>query len=108
MPSETFPNELELRTKLTEFIKDYYSYSKSEYQLLNRIKKLNDNNLEEECCLILEKLENIFLVQFNYNEDVLNGYEEAIFYKDIDRAVVMKRKFDNTEIINDYTKKINN
>lgn len=103
-----FPDKYNVRNNLTEFIKEYYSYSKYEYQLLNRIKKINNIKLEEECALILEELERLFEKQFNYNEDVLNGYEEAIFYYDINRAVVMKKKFNNLEIINNYIKKLNN
>jgi len=103
-----FPNEYDVRNKLTDFIKDYYSYSKYEYQLLNRIKKIYNPDLEEELTLILEELEYLFEKQFNYNEDVFSGYEEAIFYDDINRAIVMKKRFDNLEIINQYMKKINN
>lgn len=103
-----FPNEFKVRNKLTTFIKNYYSYAKCEYQLLTRIKKINNKSLEEECITILEEIENIFKRQFYYNEDLLNGYEESIFYDDITRAIVMDKKFDNLEIINNYIKKLNN
>ena len=103
-----FPNEYEIRSKLTKFLKDYYSYSKTEYQLLNKIKKITNLTLEEECIIILEELENLFERQFNYNESILDGYEEAIFYDDINRAIVMKNKANNLEIINNYIKKLNN
>ena len=103
-----FPNEYEIRSKLTKFLKDYYSYSKTEYQLLNKIKKITNLTLEEECIIILEELENLFERQFNYNESILDGYEEAIFYDDINRAILMKNKEKNLEIINNYIKKLNN
>ncbi len=103
-----FPNEYEIRSKLTKFLKDYYSYSKTEYQLLNKIKKITNLTLEEECIIILEELENLFERQFNYNESILDGYEEAIFYDDINRAIVMKNNSNNLEIINNYIKKLNN
>jgi len=102
-----FPKEFELRSNLTNFIKDYYKYSMQEYKLLNIIKKINIENLESECCLILEELERMFEKQFNYNEDILNGYEEAIFYEDKNRAIITKKKFNNIIEEKEMLKRLN-
>lgn len=89
-----FQDNLEIREKLNEFIKNYYSYSWLEYQILFRIGNIDYNEQLEEICLdMLEELESIFLKQFNYNEYVLSSYEDAISMNDMNRAVIKEREF---------------
>lgn len=89
-----FQDNLGIREKLNEFIKNYYSYSWLEYQILFRIGNVDYNEKLEEICLdMLEELESIFLKQFNYNEYVLSSYEDAILMNDMNRAVIKEREF---------------
>ena len=90
-----FSSDLEIRSKLKEFIKSYYKFSINEYKLLRYIKCLEDDEtIEEVVCDTLEELENIYNRHHEYLEMVLNGYEEAIFYNDITRASFSSKNFD--------------
>ena len=90
----SFHDDLKIRKEFNEFIKNYYSYSLLEYQILFRIGNVDYNEKLEEICLdMLEELESIFLKQFNYNEYVFSSYEDAISMKDINRAVIREREF---------------
>ena len=90
-----FPDNLELRDKFTSFMKQYYSYSWLEYQLLMKIRNTKYNEkLEELCFNIFEDLDNIFFKQFHYNEYILGGYLEAISLKDVYKASVPDLKFE--------------
>ena len=104
-----YPKEEGIRHELTKFLKDYYVSSLIEYQLLNKIKHLKANEkLEDECINILEELENIFERQFQYNEDILNGYEDALFFGEPLRAVVWKKDFVSIDKIkmDEYIKRL--
>ena len=99
----------DIRKELTKFLINYFKYSKLEYELLFYIKKLkSDSKIEDECIEILDELENIFEKEFQYNELVLDGYQEAIFYDDITRAIVMKKRFEtlNIDKKNEYIKRL--
>ena len=76
-----FIDEKECRIKLTKYIKEYLKYTKKEYELLKRIKELNckfehDNDVID----ILDKLEQLFVYNFNEIESVLLGYEDSFKY----------------------------
>ena len=99
-----FFSKTECRKKLTTFIKQYFQYTKEEYKLLSIIKKLEeDDELEEICIPILEQLEEVFLKHHELIDLVMNGYEEAIFYKDITSCYFQPRKFE-TEILEEQIK----
>ena len=90
----SFHDDLEIREKLNEVIKSYYSYSWLEYQILFRIENVDYNEKLGEICLdMLEELDRIFFKEFNYNEYVLSSYEDAISMNDINRAVIRDREF---------------
>lgn len=90
----SFHDDLEIREKLNEVIKSYYSYSWLEYQILFRIGNVDYNEKLGEICLdMLEELDRIFFKEFNYNEYVLSSYEDAISMKDMNRAVIKEREF---------------
>lgn len=99
-----FSSEIECRKKLTTFIKQYFQYSKEEYKLLSILKKLDDDDeLEEVCVTILEQLEKFFIKHHERIDFVMNGYEEAIFYKDITSSYFQPRKFE-TEYLEEQIK----
>ncbi|MBQ8472515.1 MAG: hypothetical protein IJ501_03325 [Bacilli bacterium] len=104
-----FSDDLEIRKKFNEFIKNYYLYSLLEYQILFRIGNVDYNEKLEEICLdMLEELEKIYFKQFNYNEYVLSSYEDAISMNDINRAVIREREVDclTKEVKEEFIKKL--
>ena len=95
-----FFNKKEARLNLKEFIKDYFEYSINEYKLLKSIKKLEEKKEYEEICItILETLEYIYSSQYQYIENVLDGYQESIFLDDISYSSFRKKKFNNDYLL---------
>ena len=92
-----YPNESDLRKKLTKFIKEYFNYSFKEYKILYKIKKINDINREEEIIEVLEQLENLFKINYNIVESVFLDYEN-ISYDDIKTNILGNRKIDINNI----------
>lgn len=90
-----FPNNKNLRNELRFFVYDYFLYSDLEKEILLHIKKEfgNDEDIVE-CEEILDKLEEIFFRQFNYNEYILGGYNDAIETQNPLRATIPNREFD--------------
>lgn len=77
-----FYNNKENRNNLTKFLKQYYIYTKKEYELLIRIKELNckfehDNDVIK----ILDELEQLFVYNYNDIENILLGYEDSFKYR---------------------------
>ena len=106
-----FPDNLEIRKKFISFIKDYYSYSFLEYEILVKIKKIEENEKIKELCIdMLEELEKIFFKVYNYNEYVLGIHEDALLNKDINRIGRFNREFDVISSFEKdvFIKKLNN
>ena len=91
-------DNVNIKNKFNEFIKDYYSYSYLEYKILIYIRNVVDIKKIDLCLNILEELENIFFKQFNYNEYVLNGFYDAILNNDLNRASFKEKEFESLTI----------
>ncbi len=100
-------NSKVIRKDLTNLIKDYINFDKLETKVLNNLIVCKDEAVFNE---ILEELNEMFFRIFNYNEYVINGYEEMFEMNDVSRAVVPKKDFRVLEksIVNDYINKIRN
>lgn len=100
-------NSKVIRKDLTNLIKDYINFDKLETKVLNNLIVCKDEAVFNE---ILEELNEMFFRIFNYNEYVINGYEEMFEMNDVRRAVVPKKDFRILEksIVNDYINKIRN
>lgn len=66
-------NSKVIRKDLTNLIKDYINFDKLETKVLNNLIVCKDEAVFNE---ILEELNEMFFRIFNYNEYVINGYEE--------------------------------
>ena len=78
-----FTNEKESRIKLTNYIKEYLRYTKKEYELLKRIKELDyKDEFVDDIVNILDKLEEMFIYNYNIIENILIGYEDSFVYND--------------------------
>ena len=83
------------------FVKNYLKYSKKEYELLLLIKKLKNEDLEDKCIEILEELEVIFIKYHESIDMIIGGYEEAIFYKNIQSCLFRQPEFDTLSLENE-------
>lgn len=102
-----FYDNIKIREKLNNFIKDYYHYSFLEYKLLLQIKSLKNEESKEECNKILLELDVLFQRHFQYNEYIYNSFQEAIEDRNINRAFVIKREFESLpEKKDSYIKRI--
>ena len=96
-----FLEKKEHRDKLNTFIKKYLIYTKKEYELLKIIKKINYRiELEEDISNILDKLEEMFIYNYNIIENILSGYEKSFVYKDTIYSNFKNNEF-NIKYLND-------
>lgn len=107
----TFPKNRGLRKQLWLFVNNYFSHFKLEKEILLYIKKQfgNDDELLE-IHEVLDNLDQIFFYYFNYNEYIINCFDDAMETREPLRATIADRQFDivddnyRDEVINSLVK----
>ena len=101
-----FTNEKESRIKLTNYIKEYLRYTKKEYELLKRIKELDyKDEFVDDIVNILDKLEEMFIYNYNIIENILIGYEDSFVYNDSLYSNFKEKEF-NIKYLEDSIKRV--